>query len=207
MKKMFVMLMVLALMAGMTAALADAPVIKKVKYEGFGYVDVDFRGNVQYNDPAVVVSDMNGKTYEATIYELDEDDLTFNVANLAEGMDYSFTVSGVRGGYSGEYASATEGFRVPGAGELAIREVDYDAEDRELEIEFSGRVRYGNLEVVVTDANGNNYEVRLREKDNDSVEVYVKGLNRGSEYTVMVSGVQLNEGSAEVSVEKVFTAR
>ena len=207
MKKMFAVLLAVALLAGMTAALADAPVIKKVKYEGFGYVEVDFRGDVQYNDPAVTVTDVNGQSYAATIYELDDDDLTFNVANIAEGMDYTFTVSGVRGGFSGEYTFVSDAFSVPGAGELVIREVDYDGEDRELEIEFNGRVRYNDLKVAVTDANGNNYDVRLREKDNDSVEVYVKGLSRGGEYTVMVSGVQLSEGSAAGVVEKDFIAR
>ena len=112
------------------------------------------------------------------------------VANIAEGMDYSFSVNGVRSGYSGEYGSVTDSFYVPGAGELVIREVDYDADDRELEVEFNGRVSYGELKVEVTDESGASYEVRLREKDGDSVEVYVEGLNRGGEYTVTVSGVQ-----------------
>lgn len=207
MKKVFVVVLVLALLAGLTASLAEAPVIKKVKYEGLGYVEVDFRGDVQYSDPVVTVSDATGKTYAATVYELDEDDLTFNVANIAEGLDYSFTISGVRSGYSGEFGSVTEAFSVPAAGELVIREVDYDADDRELEIEFNGRVRYGELKVEVVDDGANSYDVRLLEKDKDSVEVYVTGLTRGGEYTVKIYGVQPAEGSAEVELKKNFTAR
>lgn len=206
-KKLISVLMAVALLVGMTAALADAAVVKKVKYEGRGYVEVDFRGDVQYSDPSVVVTDASGRNYDVSIYELDEDDLTFNVANIAEGMDYSFSVNGVRSGYSGEFGSVTDSFSVPAAGELVIKEVDYDADDRELEVEFNGRVNYGELKVEVTDEAGASYEVRLREKDGDSVEVYVEGLSRGGEYTVTVSGVQLREGSGFVSIEKNFTAR
>ena len=71
-----------------------------------------------------------------------------------------------------------------------IRKVEYDAEDKELDIEFTMNVEYQNPSVTVTDASGNQYETRIVERDNDGLEVRVKGLTRGSSYTVSVSGVR-----------------
>lgn len=208
MKKMIVMLTAAALLLALAVpVLAETPVIKKVEYEGRGYVDVDFRGKVEYSNVSVEVTDANGKAYEATIYELDNDDITFNVANIAEGMDYSFTVSGVRSGFSGEYEAVSDGFRVPAPGETGIKEVDYDDDDRELEVEFTARVRFENPDVIVEDAAGRLYETRIIEQDKNSIEVRVDGLTRGESYTVTVSGVGPADGETTASVSAEFTAR
>lgn len=207
MKKLIALLLAaIALLTLTVSAMADAPVIEKVKYEGFGYVDVDFRGRVQYSDVNVTVTDAAGKAYDATIWEMDDDDLSFNVANIVDGMTYQFAISGVRSGGSGNYESVSDSFVVPDAGELAIKEIDYDGDDRELEVEFNGRVQYQDLSAVVRDASGNSYEATVRERDEDSVELRVSGLTRGGEYTVVVSGVRLADSAEFASVSRSFTA-
>lgn len=208
MKKMFVlMLAVLALASLAVSAMAEVPVVAKVEYEGFGFVDLDFRGGVQYMDAKVNVQDADGFVYETRIWERDDDDLSFKVENIVAGKTYSFTVSGVRSGYSGEYGSVSGEFVVPEEGALAIRNADYDAEDRELEIEFVGRVNYSNPVVEVRDAAGNSYETRIVEKDNDSIEVSVKGLSRGESYAAFVSGVAAMDSGMPGSASVDFVAR
>ena len=90
-----------ALMAGglflsqplQTEAAATA---KKVEYDGYGEVDVDFVGRVQYRNVKVTVKDSNGKTYKAVITERDSDDLSFRILDYKKGLKYTFTISGIK---------------------------------------------------------------------------------------------------------------
>ena len=170
--------------------LAETPVIKQVEYEGKGRVDVEFVSRVAYENVEITVADDAGTSYVPTIWEMDDDDLTFAVENIAEGRNYSFTISGVRTGFSGAAETVYGTFAVPATGELAVKGFDYDAKDGELEIEFYGKVEYDNPAVEITDASGRSYEVKLRELDRDSMELRVSGLERGAEYTASVSGVR-----------------
>ena len=141
----------------------------------------------------------------AVIMDRDEDDLDFVVENLIPGESYSFSFTGVTYLLSGE-AVPGGSFRVPGEGEVAIKKIDYDRDDRELEIEFAGRVEYEELLVTIEDAGGKTYDVNIRERDRDSLEARVSGLDRGSEYIVTVSGVRLTDSANTVSVSASFVA-
>lgn len=207
MKKIFALLLVAAALVSLAVpALAEVPEIKRVEYDGRGYVEVDFVYDVQYSNVQVNVVDATGFSYSAVVRELDEDDISFVVESIVPGKEYNFSISGVRSGFSGEYESVSGSFVVPAEGEILIKSVDYDADDRELDIEFSSRVEYNNPIVKIQDASGSVYEGRIIEKDRDSIEVRVGELKRGDEYSVTVEGLVGADGSA-VYANKSFIAR
>lgn len=165
---------------------AQAAQIEKTEYEGFGYVEVDFINDVRYTgDVQVTVTDVAGTNYTATVQKMDDDDLTFKVDNIVEDQVYNYTISGIEGdaALSGEfYASALKS--------SMIEKVEYDVNDRELDIDFNMDVRYDeNSTVTVTDAAGSEYATTILEKDSDSIEARVEGLTPGETYTVTITGI------------------
>lgn len=205
-KLLALVISVMTIMATTVPALAATPTIEKTEYEGSGYVEVDFTRNVQYKNAKVSVKDSSGKSYTATIKKRDNDDLTFYVKNIKAGKKYTYTISGIRAGRSGSYKKVTGKFTVPAKNKVSIKSVDYDREDRELEIEFAGKVQYKSTKVTVKDSAGKSYTVKILEKEKDSIEVRVKGLKVGNRYTVTVSGVRSGSSGSYTSVSKTFTA-
>ena len=187
MKKIFaIVLVVMALLN--VSVFADGAVIEKTEYEGMGVVEVDFAYDVQYDNLAVTVQDQNGLDYEVTIWERDDDDLLFKVTGILPDLEYTYAITGVRYGASGSFGAVSGTFSVPANEGTAIRQVEYDAEDREIEVEFFGRVNLRDAEAVITDYDGNEYEVKLREKEYDGFDARVSGLRRGERYTIKVTG-------------------
>ncbi len=205
--KLIALIMAAVLALSAIPAFAATPTIKKTEYEGNGVVEVDFKKSVQYKNAKVRVKDSSGKFYTAKITEKDSDDLTFKVSNLVAGKTYAYQISGVRSGKSGSYVKITGKFTVPAAKKLSITEIECDASDRELELEFSGRVQYKSAKVTVKDSAGKKYTACIEEKDSDSMEIYVKGLKKGKKYTVTISGVRLRNTGSYGKVSKTFTAR
>lgn len=187
-------------------ALAATPVIKKTEYEGSGYVEVDFKKNVQYKNAKVTVKDSSGKKYTAKITEKDSDDMTFKINSFKTGKTYTYTISGVRSGKSGKYVSIKGTVKIPAAKKVTIKELEYDRGDRELELEFNRKVQYKSLKVTVKDSSGNKYTTKILDKENDGLEIYVKGLKKGKKYTVTVSKVRPSGSGTYKSVSKTFTA-
>lgn len=206
MKKLLAFVLAALLLAAVPAFAAE-PSIKRVEYEGAGHVDVDFVWDVEYMNASLSVQDEDGAAYAATIWELDEDDLTFGVEGVVPGKNYSFTLSGVRSGFTGDFTSVSGSFSVPEEGKVVISKTDYDADDRELEIEFAGRVEFENPVVTLTDEAGNAYENRVSDWDKDSLELRVSGLKRGTEYRLHISGVRAADAAETMEVSGSFTAR
>ena len=85
MKKIIVTLLLAALVLAAVPALAQnaftaanggiVPTIQYVTYEGFGFVEVDFLQDVNYENPTVAVTDAAGAPVTAAIVQLDDDDL------------------------------------------------------------------------------------------------------------------------------------
>ena len=208
MKKRLIALVLAAvlLVMGNLPALAAAPKVQKTEYEGNGIVEVDFKSDhVKYKNAKVVVKDPNGKKLSVTILEKDNDDITFRVKNVQPDTKYSYTISGVRKGSSGSYGTVKGSFKTPGD-KPEIKEVEYDVEDKELSVEFTTRVQYKGLKVVVKDQNGKKLSVSQIEKDNDEIECRVKGMKRGQKYTVTVSGVRVKGKGSYVKASKSFVA-
>jgi hypothetical protein len=174
-----------ALIVACAAASAQSLLNARAEYEGFGLVELDLNQNVAWAEPQVEVTDAEGNTLDAQVYKYDRDDVDFWIPDLTDDQVYTGTLSGTENG-----ETATFEFYASSVLSTMIRSVEYDAEDRELDIDFAMDVQYESPVVTVTDANGNVYEGRILERDNDSLEVRVKGLTRGSTYTVSVSGVK-----------------
>ena len=205
--KLIALIMAAILALSAIPAFAATPTIKKTEYEGNGVVEVDFKKSVQYKNAKVLVKDSSGKFYTAKITDKDSDDITFKVSSIAAGKTYAYQISGVRSGKSGSYVKITGKFTVPAAKKLTIQKLECDVGDRELELEFSGRVQYKSAKVTVKDSAGKKYTARIEEKDSDSMEIYVKGLKKGKKYTVQISGVRLRNTGSYGKVSKTFTAR
>lgn len=87
-KKLLALVIAVITIASTTVpALAATPVIEETEYEGSGYVEVDFKRNVQYKNAKVYVKDSSGKSYKASIKKRDSDDLTFYVKSIKAGQE------------------------------------------------------------------------------------------------------------------------
>lgn len=173
-------------------ALAAAPEVERIEYEGNGFIEMDFFRDVSYENLSVKVSDFSGAEYPVTIFERDDDDLTFRAENLAPGETYEIIVSGIREGRTGDFGSVTGQISIPEAGIPAVRSISYDAEDSELDVDFVENVDFTELQLEVTDQSGAVYETRIIEKDRDGFEAKVDGLTPGESYLAKISGVSLS---------------
>lgn len=97
-------------------AIAAAPSKEDVDYLGKGKVEVEFHGDVQYKSPKVTVKDSSGKTYTASIYHKDDDEIKFKVDNYKTGKTYKFYISGVRQYGTVKYEKVSGSFKIPSAG-------------------------------------------------------------------------------------------
>ena len=201
---MLLAVMLLALCA--SPAMAAAPKVKKVEYEGNGVVEVDFTSKkATYKGAKVVVKDADGNALTAKILEKDKDDITFKVTGLKADSEYTYTISGVRKGKSGSYSKVSGSFRTP-SDDPTIKKVKYDKKDKELEIAFATKVQFKGLKVTVKDASGKALKVRKIEKGSDDLEMKVAGMKKGKKYAVAVSDVRVKGVGSYVSVTKTFVA-
>ncbi len=204
-KRLISLIITVMLLVTMAAsAMAAAPTVKKVEYEGGKKVEVEFKGRVSYKNPDIIVKDSKGSELSARILKKDNDDISFSVSGLKAGEKYTFTLTGVRAGSSGSFGSVKGSFTIPA--KVAIRKVIYDSRDHELDIDFNGKVKYKNVRVSVKDASGKAYTAKITEKGDDDLEVRVTGLKKGKTYKVTVSGVALKGGSF-ITVSKSFTVK
>ena len=205
MKKIIAFLMIaLVLITSAVTVVADTPKIKKTEYDGNGLVEVDFRRDVQYKNLKVTVKDSKGKSYSVSVLERDEDDLTFRVKNIKAGLKYTYTISGVRSGRKGSYTSVKGTFKTPAASKKPqVKYVEYDWEDRELEVEFVNRVSYKSPQVTLVNAAGKSFPVRILDRDNDSLELYVGALASGT-YKLTISGIGLSGSTSKTTITHSF---
>lgn len=205
--KKLIAIAVAAVMLLALPALAAAPEAFRAEYEGNGRVEIDFRNDVDYENLSIGVTGPLGAAETVTILELDDDELTFSIDNVLPETTYTYTVNGIREGRSGDFGSITGEITTPAAGEVVITELEGEADDGELEIEFLGRVDYDNPTVTVAKADGTILDSRIEERDGDSIELRVQGLIRGEEYTVTVTGIAQRDSGAFGTVSRSFIAR
>ena len=208
MKKRIVSLLLVVLLLTVSAvpALAAAPKIKKVEYDGNGVVDVDFTTkNVRYKNAKVVVKDSAGKKLTAKIIEKDNDEVSFKVTGVKAGKKYTFTISGIRAGKTGSYGTVKGSFATP-SGKPKIVKVAFDPNYDDLEIDFATDVEYKNLKITVRDEDGNELPIYNIEKDPDDLDMDIEGMVVGETYTITVSGVRVKGVGSYTTVSKTFVA-
>lgn len=216
MKKTFAILIALTLalaVPALAASFADMPAAPAAQeffaaYEGNGIVEIDFRSDVRYRDLTVTVRDPLdplAAPLTAVILETDDDDLTFRIDGAKDETTYAFTLSGVKTRGSEDFRTLTGEITTPAAGHTLIQQIEWD--DGELEVELLGPVAYDNLTVTLTDAQGADVPVTVGERDNDGLELHVRRLNSGEEYTLTLSGVGLRGSGVSANVTRTFIAR
>ena len=186
--------LIMAMQAFAVMAIA-APQIEKVKGKKNGVVEVDFYGDVRYRNLKVTVKDSSGKKYKTRIVERDDDELEFKIVNYKAGKKYSYTISGIRQRGERTYGKVRGVVTIPKAkstskskANVGVRKVEYDAEDKELDIDFNKKVWWENPTIKISDGS-KTYSAWITDYDDDDLEVYVRGLKRGRTYTYTISGV------------------
>lgn len=184
-----------------------APKITQTDYEGRGRVEVDFGSKVNYKNVKVTVKDSAGKTYTTRIVEKDNDDLTFDIQKYAEGKTYTYTITGIKKRSESEYGKVTGTVKIPAKSALPqVKKVEYDRKDKEVEFDFNTKVEWKGANVKIKNGS-KNYVVKILSKDNDEIDVKVKGLQPGTKYTYTISGVRTRGSKDYKTVTGTFVAR
>lgn len=200
----------LTLIVLLTLLLVRMPVdaaasIKKTEYEGKGKVEVEFKSKVKYNNLKVEVKNESGKIVKSKILDKDSDDLEFKITNYKAGQKYTFKIKGICKKGEKKYGTVSGSIKLPSSkGAVKVKEVEYDAGDREVNFEFAGRVQWKSPKVTIKKGS-KNYVKRIDEKDNDEIEVVVKKLKKGVTYKYKITGVRKKGSKKYVTVSGTFT--
>ena len=71
-----------------------------------------------------------------------------------------------------------------------VQDVDYDRQDKEVSIDFVGKVDWSGSPKVKITRDGKNYARYIIEKDRDDIEIKVNKLSYGKKYSYKVTGVR-----------------
>lgn len=156
--------------------------VKSVDYDldsGDKGFDIDFSQRVQYKkNSKVLVKDSKGKSYKAFFEDRDSDDCEINVKGLKAGKEYTITIKGIKSVTSKKFETVTITAKIPSLNELLkVKEVDYDMEDGELDIEFSTKVTYMKPQVFISNVSDDNSITLVDDEDNDDVDLDDVELN------------------------------
>ena len=186
-------------------AASSAPKAEPPEYKGKKIIEVEFKGKVEFKNPAVKVKDSSGKYYKTVIVEKDDNDIKFKVPKLQSGKNYIYKISGIRKKGSGNYTKVKGSFRIAAKNEVLIQEVEYDRTANEVNFEIQGSVKWKKAKVVITDSKGRNYVKRIIEKDKNEIAVKVKKLKAGKKYRYKISGVARKGSCKYKTVKGSFT--
>lgn len=180
--------------------------IKKVEYKGDGRVEVEFSSKAAYGQAAVTVTDSKGEAVEASVVETDDDDLTFVISKVQLGETYSFTIDGVTVGNDAESGPIAGKIKVPTwTGVVPVKEVSYDENTQQVEIEFDARVEWETPSVVIT-SGAYNMVTGIDEYEDSEIEISVEELTKGVTYKYTINGLRKrNSKEAFGSVSGTFS--
>lgn len=185
--------------------------VKSVSYDYDDYdddIEIDFSSRIQLKPNAKVkVKDNTGKVYKSYIEDYDSDEIDLDIANLNANRNYTVTIKGIKNSTASKYGKLKIKFNIPKASTNLVKEVDYDADDREVSFEFKNRVSYSNPTVVITNtSNTKTYPATIIERDNDELSVRVSGLTRGATYKYKITGVINQANGSNKTLSGTFTA-
>ena len=185
--------------------------VKSVQYDYSGSdddIEINFLSNIKLNSTAkATVKDSSGKSYTTYIEDRDSDEIELNVSNLKSNETYTITITGIKESTASTYGTVTTKFTIPKASTNLVKDVDYDAEDCEVDFEFSNHVTYENAKVVITDANNTKtYTTNITDYDNDELTVQVNGLTKDSTYKYTITGVTNKSDGTSKTLSGTFTA-
>ena len=106
-------MMITMLIASQMTALAEAPAIEDIEHKGKGRVEVDFYGDVQYNNVKITVKDTSGKKYGVKNVWKDDDEINFTIKKFKQGKTYKFTIKGIKNWGSVSYGKVSGKIKTP----------------------------------------------------------------------------------------------
>lgn len=136
----------------------------------------------------------------------DNDEISFRLKKYAMGETYTFTLSGVSRRSEKKFRSLKGKIWIPVfKGSVPVRDVDYDAVDRELSFEFDTAVQWQTPTVTIT-AGGQTYSERIIDLDSRDLEVKVKNLKKGKKYKYRITGIHRRGDTQYTTISGSFKA-
>lgn len=221
--KLFITIMAACLVTAPTSALAAKADfttstknttkigVRSVNYdydESDDDIDIDFTSRIKLKSSAkATVKDSTGKSYTAYIEDYDRNEIDLDVSNLKPNKKYTVTISGIKKSTASKYGTLSVKFSIPKASTNLVKDVDYDAEDREVTFEFKNNVSYKNAKIIITNtSNTKSYTSTIVEQDSDELCARVSGLTSGRTYKYKITGVTSLANGSTKTLSGTFTA-
>ena len=173
---------------GLSALAAGS--IRNTEYGGDGRVEIEFDTSVTYGDLKVSVADESGGKRKVSVVEKGSDELVFAIKDYKAGQTYSYTIEGIKVREDADSVKLSGDITIPSSyGVVPVKEVVYDQDSHQVEIEFDTRVEWETPTVVIT--NGSyNMVTGIDEYEDSEIEVSVEELSKGATYKYTISGVR-----------------
>ena len=173
---------------GLSALAAGS--IRNTEYSGDGRVEIEFDSSVSYDELKVSVSDAEGAQRTVSVLEKGSDELVFAIMDYKAGQTYTYTIEGVKVKNDAKSVKLSGDITIPSSyGVVPVKEVVYDQDSHQVEIEFDTRVEWETPTVVIT--NGSyNMVTGIDEYEDSEIEVSVEELSKGATYKYTISGVR-----------------
>lgn len=173
---------------GLSALAAGS--IRNTEYSGDGRVEIEFDSSVSYDDLKVSVSDAQGGQRTVSVLEKGSDELVFAIMDYKAGQTYTYTIEGIKVKDDANSVKLSGDITIPSSyGVVPVKEVVYDQDSHQVEIEFDTRVEWETPTVVIT--NGSyNMVTGIDEYEDSEIEVSVEELSKGATYKYTISGVR-----------------
>ena len=173
---------------GLSALAAGS--IRNTEYSGDGRVEIEFDSSVSYDELKVSVSDAEGAQRTVSVLEKGSDELVFAIMDYKAGQTYTYTIEGIKVKDDANSVKLSGDITIPSSyGVVPVKEVVYDQDSHQVEIEFDTRVEWETPTVVIT--NGSyNMVTGIDEYEDSEIEVSVEELSKGATYKYTISGVR-----------------
>ena len=173
---------------GLSALAAGS--IRNTEYSGDGRVEIEFDSSVSYDELKVSVSDAEGAQRTVSVLEKGSDELVFAIMDYKAGQTYTYTIEGIKVKNDAKSVKLSGDITIPSSyGVVPVKEVVYDQDSHQVEIEFDTRVEWETPTVVIT--NGSyNMVTGIDEYEDSEIEVSVEELSKGATYKYTISGVR-----------------
>ncbi len=181
--------------------------VKTVKYDedwdkdDDNNLEIKFATKVKWkNNVTVSAKNEKGTSFEAYVDDTDNDECELYIENLAPGHTYTVVLNGVKARTADKYGSLTVTFTIPTeksssssstSTKAKLKEAGYDADDMELDLEFTSRVKFSkNVSIVIKDSSGKKVDAEIIETGSKDIEIYAE-LTEGKTYTFTLKGIRL----------------
>lgn len=182
--------------------------VEKVTVSTSGNLKVSFKKKVEWaKDAAITVVGEDGAEVSATLKNKTKTSVAVKTKGLVKGQKYTLKITGIKDKGTEEFSTASYSFVAKGIKtDAKISTVKVTGKNTVV-VNFSSKVDYKDATVEVKDADGVAYEAKIVKKASGNVKVQIKGLTKGTKYTVVISGIKLKKEANYSTVTKTFVAK